>query len=96
VDGRYLALGSVKGDIAVVSATDLSKLMFLTVHDICVTDIALFVDKSHPQKVAILSCSFDRTLISTPFKPNVTSPRQLLFLVTIFILILAILYQLFM
>jgi len=94
--GRYLALGSVQGEIVVVSSQNLSKIMEVKAHDFCVTDLTFFVDDSKKGDVSVISCSLDRTIVCTPVKNNVTSAKQLVLLFTIFILLLAFLYQLFL
>jgi len=93
--GLYLALGSVNGEIAVVSSSDLSKIMFLTVHSFCVSDVTFFSDHSDKNKISVVSCGLEGAVISTPLKPNVTSPKQLVMIITVFMLLLAILYQFF-
>jgi len=90
-------MGSVDGSIAVVSSLDLSKIMFLPVHDFCVSDIAFCTEKissgKYSDKVAVVSCGLDKFVICTPLKANVTSSKQLMLLVTIFMLLLAILFK---
>jgi len=93
--GRYLALGSVNGDIVVVSSADLSKIMFLAVHSFCVSDVTFFSDHSDKKKISVVSCGLEGAVIITPLKPNVTSPKQLVMIITVFVLLLAILYQFF-
>jgi len=93
-------MGSVDGSIVVVSSLDLSKIMFVHVHDFCVSDVTFFTEKiantgKYSDKVVVVSSGLDKFVICTPLKANVTSSKQLMLLVTIFMLLLAILYQIF-